>query len=378
MPPCLPSNSSSVCSAPSFSSSLGEGLGPEVEVPLVAAAGVEVDAAHRAQRVGVPRRHPHRVELQPPLPDLVHQAPGGDLEGQERLAGAIGVGREAGRAAVVHQRGAEAVHVEAVGLGEALEEHLVGALELVAELAGGLAKAGEIGALEQRVPGVRGERAEDVGPHHRHHHRAVAPGGLAGDAAVVAVGRGRVAVVDEAHHLVAQVVLVAAGPGGVQVLGAAVRGPGVDEDDDRIRAFAGGEHGVHPLEDVRLEGLATPPGVELAEVPLDHVDARQRPRVIVLDAGRAVDVERAPRRVPERVGGEQLRVDEQPVERPGQGTLPGRARRAVDLLQRQLSLPRRRGTTTPWGRSRSRCGRAWSPGTPPGPRGRARAQGRTA
>ncbi len=299
-------------------------------------------------------------------------------KGKQRLAGAIGVGREAGRAAVVHQRGAVTVHVEAVGLGEALEEDLVGALELVAELAGGLTKAGEIGALEQRVPGVRGERTEDVGTHHRHDHRTVASRGLAGDAAMIAVRRGRVAIVDEAHHLVAQVVLVAAGPGGVQVLGAAVRGPGVHEDDDRIRTFAGGEHGVDPLEDIRLKGLATPPGVELAEVPLDHVDARQRPRVIVLDAGRAVDVERAPRRIPERVGGEELGVDEQPVERAGEGTLPGRARRAVHRLQRQLSLPRRRGTTTPWGRSRSRCGRAWSPGTPPGPRGRARAQGRIA
>ena len=134
----------------------GEGLGPEVEVPLVAAAGIEVDAAHRAQRVGVPRRHSHRVELQPPLPDLVHEAPRGDLEGQQRLAGAIGIGREAGRASVVHQRVAEPVHVEAVGLGEALEEDLVGALELVAQLARGL--AGSLGCRSTRTARPRRAR----------------------------------------------------------------------------------------------------------------------------------------------------------------------------------------------------------------------------
>src|SRR6185503_4930448 len=38
----------------------------------------------------------------------------------------------------------------------------------------------------------------------------------------------------------------------------------------------------------------------------------------------------------------------------------------------------RTDTTTPSGRSRSRCGRAWSPGTPPGPPRPARARGPTA
>src|SRR5215216_7216905 len=42
-----------------------EGLRPEVEVVLVAAAGVEVDPPHRAQRVGVAGCHADRVLVQP-------------------------------------------------------------------------------------------------------------------------------------------------------------------------------------------------------------------------------------------------------------------------------------------------------------------------
>src|SRR3712207_9491420 len=41
---------------------LGDRGGAQVQVPLVARALVEVDAAHGAQGVRVPRRHPHRVD----------------------------------------------------------------------------------------------------------------------------------------------------------------------------------------------------------------------------------------------------------------------------------------------------------------------------
>ena len=55
-------------------------LGAEVEVEVVAAAGVEVDRPQAAERVGVVGHHPHRVPGQPPRPHLVDQPAGGGVE----------------------------------------------------------------------------------------------------------------------------------------------------------------------------------------------------------------------------------------------------------------------------------------------------------
>ena len=49
---------------------------------------------------------------------------------------------------------------------------------------------------------------------------------------------------------------------------------------------------------------------------------------------------------------------------------------AAGRRPRRLGRPARRGTTTPSGRSSSRCARAWSPGRPRGPPGRARGRSR--
>ena len=74
-------------------------------------------------------------------------------------------------------------------LAGALEERVPRAVELVAQQPRDLRELGQVTGLEQRVAGVRGERAEDVGAQHRHDHRAVAAAGLAGQAAVVAARR---------------------------------------------------------------------------------------------------------------------------------------------------------------------------------------------
>ena len=69
-PPCLPSNSSSVCSTPSLSSSCANACAPRSRIPLVAAPGIEVDPAHaRAARrrarapCGPGRSASHRCQI---------------------------------------------------------------------------------------------------------------------------------------------------------------------------------------------------------------------------------------------------------------------------------------------------------------------------
>ena len=227
---------------------------------------------------------------------------------------------------------------------EPLEEDVDRALELVADRAHEGRELGHVGRLEERVAGVRGERAEHVGAQHRHHHRAVAARGLAGQAAAVAVGGRRVARVDELDDLVAEVVHVAPGAGRVEELRAAVARPGVDEHDDRVRAGARGEQRVEGLDHRRLERVAREPHVELARVALDHVDRGQRARVVALDAGRAVDVERAAGRVAERVVGEHVGLDDEPVERPVHRPLPGSAGGALDLAQAHAAPAARSGS----------------------------------
>ena len=91
---------------------------------------------------------------------------------------------------------------------------------------------------------------------------------------MVATGQRRVALVDERHDLVAQVVQVAAGAARVEELRAAARRPRVDEHDHRVRALAGREHRVEALDHRRLERGAAEPHVDLPAVALDHVHRR--------------------------------------------------------------------------------------------------------
>jgi hypothetical protein len=231
-----------------------------------------------------------------------------------------------------------------VGLREPLEEDLVGALEVLAQPPHDPGGLGEVADLEQRVARVRGQRAEDVGPQHRHDHRAVAARGLPRQPAVVAARECRVAGVHEGHDLVAEVVRVAAGGGGVEELRAAVARPRVGEHDERRRALGGGEQRVDALDHRRLEGVAAQPHVELAGEALDLVDDRERLRVVELHARRAVDPQRAPRRVAERVLRQQLGLDDEPVERAVHRPLPRRAGRPLDLPQAHAPLTARSGS----------------------------------
>src|SRR5690349_5077920 len=116
------------------------------------------------------------------------------------------------------------------------------------------------------------ESAEDVGPQHRHDHRAVAAARLAGESAVGGLGQRAVAPVDEGDDLVAEGLAVAARAGRVDELRAPVRRPAVDEYDDRGRAALLGEKLVDALGSGRAEGSAVPPHVDLAGHALDEID----------------------------------------------------------------------------------------------------------
>jgi len=121
---------------------------------------------------------------------------------------------------------------------------------------------------------MRRETAEQVGPEHRRDHRAVAAARLARDSAVRRACERSVLRVDERDDLVAEIGVVVPDARRVEELRAAVRGPRVDEHDERGRAAFVGEQGVDELEHVRAERGAVSPHVELAGEPLDQVDRR--------------------------------------------------------------------------------------------------------
>src|SRR5207248_749267 len=106
---------------------------------------------------------------------------------------------------------------------------------------------GQVAQLEERVPGMRGQAAEEVRAQHRRHHRPVAAARLAHDAAVRGRVYGPVLGVHEGHHFRAQIAVIAAGARRVEELRTAVRGPAVDEDDHRRRAALVGEELVEQL-----------------------------------------------------------------------------------------------------------------------------------
>jgi hypothetical protein len=197
---------------------------------------------------------------------------------------------------------------------EVLPEVLVGAVVVVTERAGAVAELRQVAGLEQRITGVCRETTPEVGPEHRHHHRAVAPARLPLDPAMLTVWGGSVRVVDERHHLVAEVRQVVAGAARVEELAAAERRPAVHPDDDRGWGLAACEQLVGELGEVFAEWRAVPPHVELAGEALDDVDRRVAAFRLVVVARRRVDPQRPLVRVAERVPAELVADDRVLVE----------------------------------------------------------------
>ena len=216
---------------------------------------------------------------------------------------------------------------------EVLPEALERAVVVVAQRAHRLAELRQVAHLEERVAGVRGQPAEDVGPQHRVDHRAVAAARLAADPAVRGLGHRPVVRVDARHELLDDVRVVAAGARRVDELAAAERRPRVDPDEDRRRRVALGEQLVHQLREVLAERRPVAPAVELPGQPLDHVDRRVALIGIVVVARRHVDPERPHVRVAERVALQHLALEGVLVEAAGELVRPGF--HAVQVTQRR-------------------------------------------
>ena len=181
---------------------------------------------------------------------------------------------------------------------------------VLAQVPDALGELGQVAVLEQGVAGVGRERAEQVGTQHRRDHRAVAAAGLAADRPVPRRVQRPVVPVDPRDDLVADVGVVAAGAGRVEVLAAAVRGPRVHEDNDRGRGLAGGEHGVGRLGERLPVGRPVAPDPHVPGEAGDHVDAGVAALRLVVVARRDVHEQGPLVRVVQRVAAQQLAADD--------------------------------------------------------------------
>jgi hypothetical protein len=184
---------------------------------------------------------------------------------------------------------------------EVLPEAFERAVVLVPQRACRRAKVRQVAGLEERIAGVRGEAAEQIGAEHRRHHRPVAATRFAGDTAVAGVCERSVALVDPGDDLVAEVGVVAARARRVEELAAAQGRPGVDPHQDGGRGLAGGEELVHQFRRVLAECRAIAPHVQLSGQALDQVDRGVAVLRLVVVAGRRVDPERSHMWISERV-----------------------------------------------------------------------------
>ena len=233
------------------------------------------------------RRHPDRIVVEPALPDVGDEPAGLEVErARSALPGRVGVGRVGGGVAVDLQRRPRACR-RRTGPSREAARRRPRRRSRSRRGASGRRRAmpGGIETSKSASPAWEASAAEDVGAHHRHDHRAVAARRLAGDPAVVAVGGGRVALVDERDDLVAEVGLVAAGRRSSR--GTASRRSCVQQSTmTTIASGHSSEASSSSTRSIKVGSKNVPvrPHVELAGVALDHVDRRQRARMVELDA----------------------------------------------------------------------------------------------
>ena len=135
---------------------------------------------------------------------------------------------------------------------------------------------------------------------------AVAAGGLAEDGAPAGPAAAQLAL-DQRHHLVDQIVLVAADGGAVDVLVAAEAAEAIGKGHDHRRHAALADQAVEPLRHVLGEG--PPVRVDLAGAgEADDID-QQRIAPALVVAWRQIDAQLARRGVAEQVAPEDLALD---------------------------------------------------------------------
>ena len=125
---------------------------------------------------------------------------------------------------------------------------------------------------------------------------------------MLAVGERAVPAVHPRHDLIAQVGVVPAGAGRVDVLAAAVPGPGVDVDHERGRRRPAREHLISGLDERLPERAAVSPHIDITAI--SHYDVNDRVTAIavllVVVARRQVDQNRPFERIAQRIAPQQL------------------------------------------------------------------------
>ena len=179
---------------------------------------------------------------------------------------------------------------------------------VLGELVQGVRPVVPVDEVEVGVAGVVGDGAPVLRVLHAVDDRAVAAGGFAEAAAVLAAGEGAEFAVDEGDDFAREVVGVVADRGGVDVLVAAQRGEAVGEDDDRRPHFLFVDQARGALGHVVAEGL--PVGVrEAGAGEADQVvEHRVALAAAVVVARRQPDADFPHMRIAEGIALQDLRV----------------------------------------------------------------------
>src|SRR4051812_21485860 len=146
-----------------------------------------------------------------------------------------------------------------------------------------------------------GDRAPVLRVLHSVEDRAVAAGGLAEAAAVLARGEGVELAVDEGDDLAGEVVGVVTDRGGIDVLVAAERAEAVGKDDDRRAHLAFTDEARGALGKVVAERLPADVREPRAGEADEVVEHREAAAAALVVAGREPDAELAHVRIAERV-----------------------------------------------------------------------------
>src|SRR5579885_2150375 len=128
------------------------------------------------------------------------------------------------------------------------------------------------------------------------------------------------------NNLITEIGVIASGAVLFEELATTERGPAVDPDEDARGSLAFREEFVGHFREIFPEGRTVAPHIKLARQPLNQVNARVAPLLLLIVAGRQIDPQRALIGVAERITLESLALENDliktssEISRPGQHT----------------------------------------------------------
>ena len=306
---------------PGLVQALREDARAVVDVELVAPAAVDVDAAQRPEVALVALDEPHRVVPLPLPPALGKHFARLEVERQAEAVGRRGIRVVGGRHAQVHDAvplghrqlgllphgGEEPPHAPVVqaatgglrGTRRVVAPRLLSSCAVLRQLVQGVRPVVPVDEVEIRVTRMVGDRAPGRRVLHAVKHRAVAPGGFAEAAAVIARSERAELAVDERHELSRQIVGVAADRARVHVLVAAKRREAIGKNEDRRPHPALVDQSRGALGDVVAEIL--PRHMRQARARESHQIEQHREAASAATPGTCVVLGRKPEREPAHV-----------------------------------------------------------------------------